>query len=122
MKLENGNYSSYHLVEIFPLGIPYHGDEVRSQEAVFCQIDCRQGTPQLYHVKLHSMAYPDIQPFHIQRKLGSLRQDIKICNNNDQRQVLLNNIFSLESYHKVSSILLCCSASWKISTYRSSKP
>ena len=79
MKIKNEKYSSYHLVEIFPLGIQYHGDEVRSREAVFCQIDCRQGTPQLYHVKLHSMAYPDIQPFHIQRKLGSLRQDKKKC-------------------------------------------
>ena len=67
MKMENKKYSSYHLVEIFPLGIQYHGDEVRSREAVFCQIDCRQRTPQLYHDKLHSMAYPDIQPFHIQR-------------------------------------------------------
>ena len=77
MKLKNEKYSSYHLVEIFPQGIHYHGDEVRPREAVFCQIDCRQDTPQLYHVKLHSMAYPDIQSFHIHRKLGSLRQDMK---------------------------------------------
>ena len=79
MKLENEKYSSYHLFEIFPLGIQYHGDEVRSQEAVFCQIDCRRGIPQIYHVKLHLMAYPDIQPIHFQRKLDNLRNDEKKC-------------------------------------------